>query len=90
MRKFEELDKRIASEVEADTLKKWGGVKAIYDETLELHVRLGVDSKQADQQVRGTVVLPNGTGKMMKNLYFMMDQQPLMDILDYTICLLNF
>ena len=35
MRKFEELDKRLASEVEADTLKKWGGVKAIYDETLE-------------------------------------------------------
>ena len=37
MRKFEELDKRMASEVEADTLKKWGGVKAIYDETLALH-----------------------------------------------------
>ena len=37
MRKFEELDKRLASEVEADTLKKWGGVKAIYDETLEVH-----------------------------------------------------
>ena len=37
MRKFEELDKRIASEVEADTLSRWGGVKAIYDETLELH-----------------------------------------------------
>ncbi len=37
MRKFEELDKRLASDVEADTLKKWGGVKAIYDETLEAH-----------------------------------------------------
>ena len=37
MRKFEELDKRMASEVEADTLVRWGGVKAIYDETLELN-----------------------------------------------------
>ncbi len=37
MRKFEELDKRLASEVEADTLARWGGVKKIYDETLEVH-----------------------------------------------------
>lgn len=42
--------------------------KAKFDETIELHVRLGVDPRQADQQVRGVLVLPNGTGKDKKVL----------------------
>ena len=42
--------------------------KAKFDETIELHVKLGVDSRHADQQVRGAVVLPNGTGKKVRVL----------------------
>ncbi len=44
--------------------------KANFDETIELHVRLGVDPRHADQQVRGAVVLPNGTGKNVRVLVF--------------------
>ncbi len=44
--------------------------KAKFDETVEIHVRLGVDSRHADQQVRGAVVLPNGTGKKVRVLVF--------------------
>ena len=44
--------------------------KAKFDETVELHIRLGVDSRHADQQVRGAIVLPNGTGKTVRTLVF--------------------
>ena len=44
--------------------------KAKFDETVEIHLRLGVDSRHADQQVRGAVVLPNGTGKKVRVLVF--------------------
>jgi len=44
--------------------------KAKFDETVEAHIRLGVDSRHADQQVRGAVVLPNGTGKSVRVLVF--------------------
>ena len=44
--------------------------KAKFDETVEVHLRLGVDSRHADQQVRGAIVLPNGTGKTVRVLVF--------------------
>lgn len=44
--------------------------KAKFDETVELHVKLGVDSRHADQQVRGAIVLPHGTGKQVRVLVF--------------------
>ena len=47
--------------------------KAKFDETVEVHIRLGVDSRHADQQVRGSVVLPNGTGKTRRVLVFAKD-----------------
>ncbi len=46
---------------------------AKFDETIEAHIRLGVDSRHADQQVRGAIVLPNGTGKTRKVLVFAKD-----------------
>ena len=49
--------------------------KAKFDETVELHVKLGVDSRHADQQVRGAVVLPHGTGKTRKVLVFCKDER---------------
>ena len=49
------------------------GSSAKFDETVELHIKLGVDSRHADQQVRGAVVLPNGTGKTRRVLVFTKD-----------------
>lgn len=49
--------------------------KAKFDETVELHVRLGVDSRHADQQVRGAVVLPHGTGKTARVLVFCKEER---------------
>ena len=49
--------------------------KAKFDETVEIHIKLGVDSRHADQQVRGAIVLPNGTGKKVRVLVFAKGEQ---------------
>ncbi|MCL2079562.1 MAG: 50S ribosomal protein L1 [Oscillospiraceae bacterium] len=49
--------------------------KAKFDETVELHIKLGVDSRHADQQVRGAIVLPNGTGKTARVLVFCKEER---------------
>ncbi|MDD7305903.1 MAG: 50S ribosomal protein L1 [Peptoniphilaceae bacterium] len=56
-----------------DILEK--SAKANFDETVELHLRLGVDSRHADQQVRGTVILPHGTGRSIKVLALVKDDK---------------
>ena len=58
--KFYDVEEAVAVAVKTGTAK--------FDETVEIHVRLGVDSRHADQQVRGAVVLPNGTGKKVRTL----------------------
>ena len=58
--KLYDVDEAVAVAVKTATAK--------FDETVEIHVRLGVDSRHADQQVRGAVVLPNGTGKTVRTL----------------------
>ncbi len=62
------VDKTVAYSVEDALQLVEKTAKAKFDETVELHVRLGVDGRNADQQVRGVVVLPHGTGKSVKVL----------------------
>jgi large subunit ribosomal protein L1 len=66
--KLIEKDKLYDAAEAIDLVKKTSTAK--FDETIEAHVRLGVDPRHADQQVRGTVILPNGTGKTRKVLVF--------------------
>ncbi|MBQ2840850.1 MAG: 50S ribosomal protein L1 [Oscillospiraceae bacterium] len=64
------IDRAVQYEVEDafELMSKFG--KAKFDETVELHIKLGVDSRHADQQVRGAVVLPHGTGKTVRVAVF--------------------
>ena len=66
--KLVEANKEYDIKEALDVIEKMPKTK--FDQTVELHVKLGVDSKHADQQERGTVVLPNGTGKTQKVLVF--------------------
>ena len=68
MKSLESYDKSKSYEIgdAIDNVLKTANAK--FDESVEVHVRLGVDGRQADQQVRGVVVLPNGTGKSVKVL----------------------
>ncbi len=63
-----DADKLYTVDEALETLGKLPGAK--FDETVEFHIRLGVDPRHADQMVRGTVVLPNGTGKDVRVLVF--------------------
>ena len=73
-KKYQEAAKLIDRSVQYDTNEAISLVKksatAKFDETVEVHIRLGVDGRHADQQVRGAVVLPHGTGKTVRVLVF--------------------
>ena len=73
-KKYQESAKLIDKTKLYDTLEAFDMVcktsKAKFDETVEVHIKLGVDSRHADQQVRGAVVLPHGTGKTVRTLVF--------------------
>ena len=76
-KKYQESAKQIDRSVQYDPAEALDLVvktaSAKFDETVELHIKLGVDSRHADQQVRGAVVLPNGTGKTRRVLVFTKD-----------------
>jgi len=73
-KKYQDSAKKIDRNTLYDTTEAMGLVvetaTAKFDETVELHVKLGVDSRHADQQVRGAIVLPHGTGKTQRVLVF--------------------
>lgn len=73
-KKYKELTKLVDKSKLYDTSDAMSLItqtaKAKFDETIEAHIKLGVDSRHADQQVRGAIVLPNGTGKSVKVLVF--------------------
>ena len=73
-KKYQDAAKQIEKNTQYDAAEGFGLIcktaSAKFDETVELHVKLGVDSRHADQQVRGAIVLPNGTGKTARVLVF--------------------
>ena len=73
-KKYQESAKQIEKNVQYEAAEAMALVcktaSAKFDETVELHVKLGVDSRHADQQVRGAIVLPHGTGKTVRVLVF--------------------
>ena len=76
-KKYKDSAKQIDRSVQYETVEALALVcktaPAKFDETVEIHIKLGVDSRHADQQVRGAIVLPNGTGKTRKVLVFAKD-----------------
>ena len=76
---YKESAKLVDRTVQYEALEAFGLVikasKAKFDETVELHIKLGVDSRHADQQVRGAIVLPHGTGKTRKVLVFCKEER---------------
>ncbi len=76
-KKYTDSAKLIDSSVQYDVAEAMGLVcktaTAKFDETIEVHIKLGVDSRHADQQVRGAIVLPNGTGRTRRVLVFAKD-----------------
>ncbi|MDR2420576.1 MAG: 50S ribosomal protein L1 [Oscillospiraceae bacterium] len=78
-KKYKESEKLVDKTTLYDAADAFGVVisaaKAKFDETVELHIKLGVDSRHADQQVRGAIVLPHGTGKSRRVLVFCKEER---------------